>query len=284
MKIAFGIVLYNSRPKDFDALMKSIIFQEDSQDCSKLILLKSNDGKACRSLVDSFKDRNPDLECDFTVLDRVDNCGFGAGHNLLISKAHDLECDVYIGCNPDGRLHPLALGRFMLEFGNRKKETLYEFRQFPQEHPKTYDHFKGKTRWVSGACFAARVDFLKKLNGFDENIDMYCEDVDLSWRVLAEGGECIILPQCLFYHDMSDQRARQSVRLEMLRAGRYLAWKWKSQGFQDIMEEELVKLRLGDEKSTLPPLPPGQRVPYSDAVITQVAEFRRLFSFSPTRW
>lgn len=283
MKVAFGVVLFKTKQRDLDALLQSIIHQEGVDGWDYSIVIKSNDGESYDKFIKSFLDERPSLSVDIVSLPGVDNCGFGAGHNLLVKKSRSIGADYYIGCNPDGRLHPLAVSRFMRQLDDRSGRTLYEFRQFPQEHPKIYDTFKGNTHWVSGACFAISTKFYAELGGFDENIRMYCEDVDLSWRVLAEGGECVMLPSCLFYHDMSDQRARHFVRVEMLRAGRYLAWKWKSQGFQDIMEAELVRLGVGDEIQTLPKLT-GSQVSWSDEKIHGIAEFRRMFSFSPTRW
>lgn len=38
---------------------------------------------------------------------------------------------------------------------------------------------------------------------FDERLFMYCEDVDLAWRLWREGWECIYCPEAIVYHALS---------------------------------------------------------------------------------
>ncbi|MEI3855660.1 MULTISPECIES: glycosyltransferase family 2 protein [unclassified Ensifer] len=282
VRVAIGVVLYKTSKGDLFALLNSVRNQYGYGDAELVVLVKSNDGTTYDRELDEFNADSSGRQ-PVRILGSVDNCGFGAGHNRLIEHAEEMGATYYIGCNPDGRLHHSAIGRFLDATEQNSKDTLFEFLQFPEEHPKGYDHFDGKTRWVAGACFAARVDFLTRVGGFDENIRMYCEDVDLSWRVLAEGGECVVLSRCLFYHDMTDRRDRQSVRIEMLKSGRYLGWKWRNEGFQKIMEDELVRIGVADEARTLPTLS-GLQVNYPIERIEAITEFRRAFSFSPTRW
>lgn len=69
----------------------------------------------------------------------------------------------------------------------------------------------------------------------------------------------------------------------MHKAGRYLGWKWRNDGFREVMERELVRMGVADEPSTLPGLV-GSKVKYSSEKISKIVEFRRLFSFSSVRW
>ena len=53
---------------------------------------------------------------------------------------------------------------------------------------------------ISGACFAMRrVDFAQ-LGGFDEGYFLHVEDVDLCWRVRAEGGQVLFHPRAEVIH------------------------------------------------------------------------------------
>ncbi|OAS26129.1 hypothetical protein A5481_07210 [Methylobacterium platani] len=245
--------------------------------------MKINDGKDYSPIVDSFYSAEH-LEHRFIEIVGDDsNCGFGAGHNAIIRECNERRIPVYVGCNPDGLFHHDAIYNFLSAVKYHPSRTLFEFHQFPEEHPKVYDCFTGETPWASGACFGSETSSFIEIGGFDDNIRMYCEDVDLSWRFRIEGGRCVILSNALFYHDVSDKRDRESVRVEMLKSGRYLAWKWKSDGFQRIMEDELVRLGVADEIRTLPPLR-GKKIPHTNERINEIVEFRRLFSFSPIRW
>ncbi len=54
--------------------------------------------------------------------------------------------------------------------------------------------------WVSGAALMIRRDALEKLQGFDEEFYMYCEDVDLCYRAHQEGWRVVYFPDAVIYH------------------------------------------------------------------------------------
>ena len=57
---------------------------------------------------------------------------------------------------------------------------------------------------VFAACGGAklvRTDLLQKLGGFDPSFFMYCEDVDLCWRLRLAGKEILYAPLAVVYHD-----------------------------------------------------------------------------------
>ena len=53
---------------------------------------------------------------------------------------------------------------------------------------------------ISGACFAMRRADFTHLNGFDEGYFLHVEDVDLCWRVRAEGGQVLFHPKAEVIH------------------------------------------------------------------------------------
>lgn len=56
---------------------------------------------------------------------------------------------------------------------------------------------------VMGASFAIRRDVWEKLGGFDEELWMYYEETDLSWRAQIAGYQCLYTPDSVVYHDQS---------------------------------------------------------------------------------
>ena len=48
-----------------------------------------------------------------------------------------------------------------------------------------FDPVTLETPWTSGAAFCVRRPVFTAVGGFDEHIFMYCEDIDLSWRIRA---------------------------------------------------------------------------------------------------
>lgn len=54
--------------------------------------------------------------------------------------------------------------------------------------------------WVSGACILTKKEFFNKLNGFDEKIFMYMDEIDLLYRAKKHGFKVYFEPQAHFIH------------------------------------------------------------------------------------
>jgi GT2 family glycosyltransferase len=79
---------------------------------------------------------------------------------------------------------------------------LVEARQLPVEHPKHYDPETGETSWASGACAMAPRQVFQEVNGFDsDTFFLYCDDVDLSWRVRLAGLKVVHRCSAVVFHD-----------------------------------------------------------------------------------
>lgn len=208
------------------------------------------------------------------------NVGFGRAQNHLMRTAFEWGAECYIGANPDGAFHPEAIVNLLKMNQRHRGGAMIEALQFPEEHPKFYHPENFTTAWCSGACFLISRKIFSDVGGFDENIFLYCEDVDLSWRVRAAGFETRVCPTALFYHDVSGREYSPRIWKEMLLAGRYLAYKWSDNSFKDYAETQLVKDGFFDHISDLPP------IKASDNVLSTcgIPDFSKLFSFSTTRW
>lgn len=60
--------------------------------------------------------------------------------------------------------------------------------------------------WVFGACGGAaayRRQLLEEIGLFDEDLGMYCEDVDLAFRAQLMGYRCVFAPRARVYHRLS---------------------------------------------------------------------------------
>lgn len=57
-----------------------------------------------------------------------------------------------------------------------------------------------KVDWVSGACMMVRVDIFKKLNGFDEKLFMYVEDMEICFRAKKLGFLTYFYPNLMLKH------------------------------------------------------------------------------------
>lgn len=126
------------------------------------------------------------------------NMGFGCGNNgaARLGKGEFIFC-----LNVDTSVYPDTLAQIENEVQTSDDCVgLWELRQLPYEHPKFYDPITQETSWSSGACFVIRRSLFESLGGFDEHLFMYGEDVDLSWRVRAEGYILKYIPKAVVNH------------------------------------------------------------------------------------
>lgn len=134
----------------------------------------------------------------FTIVEESKNWGFGKANNIGFSKGN---ADNVCFLNIDTELFEDTFYELEKEVSASQSNVgLWEFRQFPYEHPKMYDVLTGETSWSSGAAFAVKRSVFEALNGFDERIFLYAEDVDLSWRIRSEGYILKYVPRVKIYH------------------------------------------------------------------------------------
>ncbi len=196
MKLDIVIVTYNSE-KWMENCISSI---ENSKGVNmddiylNIIDNVSKDGTI--KLLNSLKEKSKIKE--FNIIETGENLGFGKANN---EAAKNAKSDYIFFLNPDTVLDENALSYAMKRIENADENVgVWEFRQWPYEHPKIYDPLTLETSWVSGACFIIKKDLFNKIGGFDKNIFMYAEDVDISWKARIEGYKLIYMPDAIVTH------------------------------------------------------------------------------------
>lgn len=206
--------------------------------------------------------------------------GFAVGHSKIMDAAFGGLADVYIGANPDGGFEPDCIIRLLKMNVAQDDSALLEAVQFPDEHPKFYHPETLETPWISCACFLMPRKIWEKVGGFDRNIYLYCDDVDLSWTVQHLGFGTMTCPVALFHHDISQRGFQRWRHRESLISGRYLAHKWGSREFRDFAEQRLVEQGFFGSVDELPPL---DAFPTIDGV-DRTRDFAHGFRFAASRW
>lgn len=114
------------------------------------------------------------------------NVGFGTAVNQAVKTA---TAPFVLLLNPDAEVEPNALRRLVSRALSSRSNGFcaWEARQQPHEHPKHYDPLNLETEWVSGACVLFDRAAFEQVGGFDRDIFLYAEDVDISWRLRAAG-------------------------------------------------------------------------------------------------
>jgi N-acetylglucosaminyl-diphospho-decaprenol L-rhamnosyltransferase len=146
--------------------------------------------------------------CDRRGLDLVlmpHNGGFGSGANAGAARALEAGCDAVLLLNPDAQLEADVL-RALLADALAHPRALTTPRVLREDGTSWFDGADlslrdGTTRragrrtgpdlepWLTAACLAAPAGLWRELGGFDDGYFLYWEDVDLSHRCLAAGGE-----------------------------------------------------------------------------------------------
>ncbi|OGK14012.1 hypothetical protein A2859_00280 [Candidatus Roizmanbacteria bacterium RIFCSPHIGHO2_01_FULL_37_16b] len=54
--------------------------------------------------------------------------------------------------------------------------------------------------WISGACILTKKQYLQSINGFDENIFMYMDEIDLLYRAKMKNYRVFFYPNARFIH------------------------------------------------------------------------------------
>jgi len=169
---------------------------------------------------------------------RDDNIGYGAAVNFGVKECSG---DVIAVLNPDTIVFPdwlqnmvralssddkaIAVPRIMIydgsvvnTCGNREHFTGLTFTRGLGKGPEMIPDDLNVTG-LSGACFAMRKQDFLSLGGFDEELFLYMEDAELSWRAHAHGYSFVYVNDAVVLHDYKlNVNAEKLFRLEN---GRY---------------------------------------------------------------
>jgi GT2 family glycosyltransferase len=110
------------------------------------------------------------------------NLGFAAGANAAAALGSD---PLVAFVNPDGDPAPDCFAA--LEAAMEDPAVVAaEAGQGPVwDRPPL--NVRGDMEWLSGACMVVRREAFRKVGGFDRGLFMYCEDVDLSYKLSRHG-------------------------------------------------------------------------------------------------
>lgn len=125
------------------------------------------------------------------------NLGFGAGHNAGIGAG---KSPFALVSNIDLVFEPQSLRDVVSIALQDPDAAAWELRQKPYEHPKFYDPVTGATNWNSHACVLLRRSAFESVGGYDDNIFMYGEDVELSYRFRRAGYRLRYCPAAAVAH------------------------------------------------------------------------------------
>ena len=192
-EIDISVVTYNSQ-----AWIESFVASLERQ---HLPLRKINlifvDNSSSDETVADLQGRDWSAFASFRLI-QSENRGFGAGHNQAIAAGNSR---FVLVTNIDLEFRADSLSA-VLSFAVQDLEVVasWELRQAPYEHPKFYDPVTLRTGWSSHACVLLRRESLERVGGYEERIFMYGEDVEISYRLRAEGLMLRYVPMAVVDH------------------------------------------------------------------------------------
>lgn len=209
VELSATIVVYDNYDEAKEAV--GLLEEYTSKDLTKTIYVVDN-GKTTND-TDSFCDFLKQYS-DVQYIRPETNLGFGKGHNLVLNC---LDSKYHTIVNPDIKIQEDVFSKIVKwmdenkevgmvipdihdEQGNRqlvyrKDLTIFDsfnrffchnaFKQRARAHTlQDKDYSKPfQVPFGQGSFLVIRTNLFKKLNGFDENFFMYCEDADLCRRV-----------------------------------------------------------------------------------------------------
>ena len=171
------------------------------------------------------KENYPSVE----ILALDQNYGFAGGYNRCFAQLKDDPSEFILLLNNDTAVDSDILNNFIQakeQFGNNQ---IYGGKIYYQDNPEKIWYAGGKvnikwghishrglrkqdssefsipmqTDYVTGCCLFTSMEVINNLNGFDEQFNMYGEDVDLCLRAKKEGINCYYWPDAKLYHHVS---------------------------------------------------------------------------------
>ena len=179
------------------------------------------------------------------------NLGSARGHNELASRANEGTDFLWIQ-NPDVVVSPRLFEQVLAPF-HQPGVGQVEAKQLPVEHPKEYDPATGETEWTTTACVMTPLALFRALDGFDaDTFFLYCDDVDLAFRIRELGLRLIFQPAAGCFHDkrLGDSGEWQPSAAEVIysaEAALMMAHKWS---YPEFLEQTL-KIFEGSGESYL---------------------------------
>ena len=196
-RIDVSIVTYNSAG-DVEKLVASLAAQTIDARRLRITFLDNHSSDDTTEVLAGLEARTGGVFGGWEVLRNPRNVGFGAAHNRVLRRGDG--AFVFL-LNPDTELHAECLARLLaVADADDARVAAWEPRQLPYEHPKRYDPVTMEAPWCCGAALMLRREAFADVGGFDARFFMYCEDVDISWRLRHRGWRLRYVPSAHVLH------------------------------------------------------------------------------------
>lgn len=228
--ISIVIVTYNSQ-KYIENCLNTLFQFNDIGKCLEVIIVDNSSQEISNKMFDFIR---TNYKQDIKLIHNYKNGGYGQGNNLGITHASG---DIIGIMNPD-IVHTQSLFLDVLEkFKNNSNLGMLGYKQlggknisfyFRPEHQKPLlspmlmklynkiNCFKVQTMHLSGAYFFTPKSIFEKIGQFDEEFFLYCEESDVTLRLMNKNYEIQWEPKKSYLHDIDDRVGNSAKSLDCL--------------------------------------------------------------------
>ena len=183
------------------------------------------DNNSTDNSIKLIENKYPQVE----VIPLNENYGFAGGYNRAFKKLKNYATDFILLLNNDTEVDKQILVNFVnaktkygddniyggkIYYHDQKNKIWFAGSKIKLEKLKIYhigireldaDKFSNpqKTDYITGCCLFTSFEVIKKLDGFDEQFNMYSEDVDFCLRARNKDIYCYYWPEAKLWHHVS---------------------------------------------------------------------------------
>jgi len=174
------------------------------------------------------------------------NIGYGRANNVALGQ---VETEFAMILNPDAFILETEIEKVLLSLQKTsqialaaplllqnypalEEDKIKQLKVVESNLLKRCDEYLS-VRYIIGAILFLRMSVFKKIGFFDENIFLYYEDDEISWRVIKNGYQAVIIPSAQGFHigqGSSGGKLRNIYKRFWHRALSKLYWKKKQKG------------------------------------------------------
>lgn len=98
--------------------------------------------------------------------------------------------------------------------------------------------------WISGACIMTKKEYFESIDGFDENIFMYMDEIDMLYRAKKQGYRVFNYPEAKFIHlGSASSKTRTQPILQVYKGFQYFYQKHHNNFFSLFLLRFMLKLK-----------------------------------------
>lgn len=261
------IVSYNTKKTTEDCVKSIYQSLKDSNIKYELIVIDNASTDGSFEMLESFAESKPD---SFKLIKNKSNLGFARANNLGVKEAMGsyilfLNSDIIVLDNAIEKMFKFYqqnqktinfLGGKLLNKDMSPQPSAAPFYTLPIVFAALFlkGDYWGLTRsspssltkvdWVSGACILTTKEYFNKINGFDEKIFMYMDEVDLLYRAKMSGMTTYFYPEACFIHLGSASSSGRTYPITQVFSGLIYFYKKHCSKSALFLLKILLKLKL----------------------------------------